>query len=849
MHLFDARYSTGQYTATDITWKGNSAAGATVKATPARDFYFELRREGDTMVHSAVSKNAEWSYTYGQTANIGTIFHLLGGVFMKSLNLSEWGGFTDMNIPTLPILEELILGKVGSSYTLTELVIGTKLPMLKMLDIRNYTKLSALDLSGCNRIEEVNASGCAALSTISFVEGCPLRKLYLPANYQTLTLRSLSNLTKSNIIFQNKNNIRGLWVDNCAQIDGFEMFKELFNLGNLKYVRLSGLSLEGTGSDLAAWFDSGLGGIDADGNTVGKCKLIGTYKLTKYLDDATHAKYVAHFDELNIRQPQYTMIEFDDSVADDKNVSNLDNGKGYKYGNDYQPSAHVSTILSKRFRCLGKQGTEGKMTIYPLHNANSNYYADAANIENCTPAQLNSTEGDAFVYEPRYWYKGINDFLNKKHYSCYSTNTDMPDRPTATVITYDELIAQKSVMTGYKLMVGKPDIASSLSADSKYLVVEIDVSKHKKVRFPTAAYTLLASGIFTDAGGNILSSLTISTLELKFEDGMYLIADIPQSAAKLHFTIHKDAEFDCVVLSNSDKIEDMEPDWCLHEECLIGLFESSIINSKLRSCITGGASVANLSWTDFNYYSTQRKMQQIDYEMHKHLTNLFFAAYGRRDSQAQCGAGSNTNMRITGGTAPYGMVDTIGFDAAKAIDNTLTPTVSADTGPQYSWYKAIVDGNATIIRINNSCCLGYEDIYGDKYEMMDNVSLPNDAGNVFKWLITMPDGSQRKVKGSQVSGNFITSVAHGKFMDVIPVGTAAGSSSTHYCDMYYVSSSASRVVFRSCSSAYSNGGVSSASAYYDSSSTSAYVGSRLAFRRQIVKAQSVAAYKAVVEIA
>ena len=56
MGLFDARYSTGQYTATDISFKGNSAAGATVKATPLRDFYFEFRREGDTMVHQRLLK-------------------------------------------------------------------------------------------------------------------------------------------------------------------------------------------------------------------------------------------------------------------------------------------------------------------------------------------------------------------------------------------------------------------------------------------------------------------------------------------------------------------------------------------------------------------------------------------------------------------------------------------------------------------------------------------------------------------------------------------------------------------------------------------------------------------------
>jgi hypothetical protein len=293
----------------------------------------------------------------------------------------------------------------------------------------------------------------------------------------------------------------------------------------------------------------------------------------------------------------------------------------------------------------------------------------------------------------------------------------------------------------------------------------------------------------------------------------------------------------------------MEPDWCLHEECLIGLFESSIINSKLRSCITGGASVANMSWTDFNYYSTQRKMQQIDYEMHKHIANLFFAAYGRRDSQAQCGAGSHTYSRIVGGTASYGMTDSIGFDAAKLIDATLTPALVDGINPQYSWYKAVVDNRETIIRINNSCCLGYEDIYGDKYEMMDNVSLPNNSGNTYKWLITMPDGSQRKVKGASSSDIFITALAHGKYMDVIPIGNTAGSSSTHYCDKFYVSGSVSRVVFRSCGYAGSSGGVSMAVADVVSSSASASIGSRLAFRRQIVKAQSVAAYKAVVEIA
>lgn len=45
------------------------------------------------------------------------------------------------------------------------------------------------------------------------------------------------------------------------------------------------------------------------------------------------------------------------------------------------------------------------------------------------------------------------------------------------------------------------------------------------------------------------------------------------------------------------------------------------------------------------------------------------------------------------------------------------------------------------------------------------------------------------------------------------------------------------------------GGVSNAHASNDASHTSAIVGSRLAFRGKIVRAQSVAAYKAIREVA
>ncbi|MEO3185910.1 hypothetical protein ABHC72_20795, partial [Parabacteroides distasonis] len=74
-----------------------------------------------------------------------------------------------------------------------------------------------------------------------------------------------------------------------------------------------------------------------------------------------------------------------------------------------------------------------------------------------------------------------------------------------------------------------------------------------------------------------------------------------------------------------------------------------------------------------------------------------------------------------------------------------------------------------------------------------------------------------------------------------------GSSSTYYCDKYYISTAASRVVFRGCSGANAVGGVSCASANSDASYSYSDIGSRLAFRGRIVKAESVEAYKALSE--
>ena len=792
-------------------------------------------------------------YVYGASRILGLDLTDVSHAILQTLNLNN-----------CTALRTLDVSCSATQTTLNALLVNNcrNLRELNMTGLKS-SSFTGMDLSGNTKLETFRA-GKSALTGVSFAQGAPLYTCVLPATLQTLELRYLNKLMNSRLTLEGTSNITRLVVDNCAQLS----WQPLYNrCANVKYLRVTGIDLEGDGSLLRTLLK--VGGVDENGGNVDTCRLVGTYRLTHYIADEDYGILQAHFPELNIIQPQYTMIEFDDSVSDDANVSNLDNGTGYKYGTDYVPSGHITTILKKRHRVLAKvtkkptsenitiagvettmNNLDGEMTYYPLHDENSNYYADQPDVKNCTEAKLDGSEGDWMMLEPHYWSKGINDYLNDKHYSCYSSNASMPDKPSVDILTLEDIVSTGQYKKGYKIMSGKNTLTNSYSADANYSVCQVGVTGYKKVRFPSVPGTNLVGSVFTDASGTVISSIVVSTLSNRIEAGMYLISDVPTGAVALNFSILNTAEFDKVVLSNSDKIEDMEPDWVENDEYLCAVVGSSVVGSKLRSCITGGSTTASMTWTDFHYYSVQRGMQQIDPLMHSHIANLFYAKHGRRDSQSQCGSGQHTTARITGGTAAHGMEETIGFDEAKSINNSLVPSLIDNINPQFAWYKETDGfGALSVKQVNNICCLGYEDIYGNKYEMMDRVDLPNDSGNAGKWRIWMPDGTRRFVKGTTSSGLWITAVAHGKYMDMVPVGTVAGSASTHYCDIYYISTATLRVVCRGCYNASAYGGVSMANASYDSSNSYAYVGSRLAFRGRIVKAPSVVAYKSLNEIA
>lgn len=790
-------------------------------------------------------------YIYGASRIMGLDLTDVSHAILQTLNLNNCSALRTLDVScgqTQTTLNALLVNGCRNLRTLN--MTGLKSGSFTGIDLSNNTKLETLK------------AGKTALTGVNFAQGAPLTSVTLPSTLQTLELRYLNKLRTSGLTLEGTSNITRFVVDNCPGIDWQTLYARCTNV---KYLRVTGIDMEGDGSLLASLMQTG--GVDENGGNVESCRLVGTYRLTRYVDDETYAAYIEHYPELNIVQPEYTMLESDESVADDANLSNLDNGTGYKYGNDYKPSGHVAAILKNRHRVLAKvtkkattrnvnianvetvvNNLDGEMTYMELDDKDSTKYADG------TPAKLDGSEGDLMMHEPFFWSKGINDFLNSRNYSCYSSKDKdhMPAVPNVDVLTLDDIKAVQGGYTkGRKVMSGRDTITNAMSTDSSYSVCVVDVSKHKRVRWPSVPGTNLVGSAFADVNGNVVKSIVVPTLENRFEAGMYLISDVPEGAKTLYFSILNTAEFDKVVLSNSSKIEDMEPEWFANEEHLCAVVGSSVVGSKLRACITGGSTTASMTWTDFHYYSVQRGMQQIDALMHFRIANLAYAKYGRRNMQEQCGAGSHTNMRTTGGTMSRGMQDTIGYEGAKAINPNVTNSlVDENRVHQYAWYVDKDEyGAAKVTQVNNICCLGYEDIYGHKYDMMDGVDLPNTSGNEGKWRIWMPDGSTVMIKGTTNSGNWITAVAHGRLMAVVPVGSMNGSSSTYYSDMYWISTATGRVVYRGCYSAYAYGGVSSASASSDASSAYSYVGSRLAFRGKLVRAQSVAAYKALSEAA
>lgn len=738
------------------------------------------------------------------------------------------------------VLRELNLQSSGSGSTGWWLVLNA-CKSLRRLNVRNQAQAKTgsntskeLDLSNQTKLEYLDARG-TQVESVNFAQGAPLTTAYLPRTLTTLKLEYLSKLMPTRLYIESFANVNTFIFSGCPNLDWQSL---LDKCTNVKRIRVTGIDMDGDGSLLDKYITAG--GVDADGNYTDTCAFVGSYRLTRFVDDATYAAYVAHFPELNITLPEYTTIKFDDSVSDSANISNLDNQTGYDFDKAFVMSGHVAKIDGKRHRVLTKKTGSGEVTVCQLHDKNSNYFADADDVSKATAAVLTGAMGDVMLHEPHYWYKGVNDYLNKAKYAHYSSNDNCPKKAESVKIELSDMKVKK----GYAIRssVDYTTVAEAEAPMTNDSYVTVDIKGYKQVRYPSLPSALYGA-IMLNAEGKVVKRMK-ATSDSGIREGCYCFTSIPDDAVTLVFTIANSAPFDYVLLTKSDKVEAIEPDWVEHMECLVGVYEALLRDDFLYS-ISGVQSTASVTCPDFKVYARNRGKgyQLIDWEMHKDIANLFFAKYGERDSQGTCGPGTHTNGRATGASDATGMQDT----KPTAKDGDTPPAVKDGYYPNANAYVLKNEDDETRTAIGSPVCMGYENLYGNKAEWMEVEY--NKTTVDYIWRSMMPDGSERQIQGIKQQGDlYPKNVIHGRFMDIV-TAQSGGSQTSYYYDNFYQSGSTARVVFRSYSNADASGGVSYAYSNYDSASVSALVGSRLAFRGVIKVATSVSAFIAIQAVA
>ena len=833
--LLDAKYETGNYTSDNIDLymsRLGSDPQSKMEITASEIYYFGYGTNNSPSIQASqeADKNGVVELLFNNAFSLNDPVRIYGASRIKKLKTDTAGEqlVSNINLNKCVQMRELDMSTIGTGSD-----VYVSLDACKQLQIVNFSGQSLirtgsqasteLNMDNQTKLKMFNANNTTVKSVV-FAQGAPLESVKLPATLTSLKLEYLPKLTMDNLSVQGYSNIESFVFSGCPNLDWETL---LSRCANVKRIRVTGIDMEGDGALLEQYMTKG--GIDADGNATDTCSLVGTYRLTRYIDEDVYQSYVEHYPELNIQLPEYTMIEFDDTVADSANITNLDNKTGYEYNKTYIPSGHINKILSQRHRVLAKKTAAKEVTICQLHDEDSNYYADSANTNTATPANLKGSEGNVMLYEPHYWYKGVNDLLNKKKYSLYSSNENCPSSSGEYVkLTESEL--SKKIGYGIRSAVDYTTLETAETAVSANTIYYADVKGYKQVRYPGISSALYGA-VLLDENNNVVKRMK-ATSENGIINGMYLFTSIPENAVRLAFTfVNTGADFDYVLLTKSDRLEAIEPDWVESEACLIGVYEAYLKDDLLHS-ISGVISTGNISTDDFKVYAHNcgEGFQLIDWEMHKNVGNLFFAKYGERDSQGICGYGSETYQRSNGNTNICGMNDTF----AKPDDPTAKSA--------YTWDDK---QEGTIKNVSSPSVMGYENWQGNKLEWMEKAYYCHKSVD-YKYTFELPDGSTRTIPSVRVSGSYLypISVIHGRYMDTICAREGA-SSTTHYHDATYQQASTARVVARSYGNANASGGVS----FANSSDGSAYVyasgGSRLAFRGKIKWASSVNVFRAI----
>ena len=616
--------------------------------------------------------------------------NLYGASRMAGIDLSEVSAYIvgTANFDRCTQLRALDLSCSTGQQTLTAITLGacSQLEQLKVAGLK-APSLRSLDLSANSRLKSLDASN-TGITDITLASGAPITELRLPDTLTTLRLVHLPLLSREGLKGLRADGITRLWFEGCPLISWEQLLEEL---SAVTHLRIVGIKMEGSASWLTRFL--GKGGLSASGALTTTCALVGSYRLTEYLEEEELARLTAHFPELSIQQPEYTVIGYYNRWTSKEGLPvelsvmdkwfNRDNGTGYGTGKPYKPSGHILRIAAARHRWRGIEARRGEMVVYQLRDEHSGYYADATELKRCTPSDLSSAEeGGLWVNEPHYWYKGVHDGETGTDYHVYSSLLERPRMPEGKLYTSAEVISVLKPVLQHYIRVPKGTKADgSVAVESliykhlaaytneedcnTYSYIKIPLEGYKRVRFPLCnnGYTdsddasigvqfptekqpapfqsryryergVSIAAVFTNAEGKVIRIIRLSNKEYPIMYRDY-VAAVPKGATHLYTSVLTeliDEELD-IWLTSSDKPEDWEPHWQEHQETWIAATPLHWQPGETLPSMRMGEDIpiGRRDEERWIFYLRHGHYDNVSYEDFKDLRNLLYAQIGSFD--------------------------------------------------------------------------------------------------------------------------------------------------------------------------------------------------------------------------
>lgn len=884
--LLDARYATSAFQSdnVDIVIARTSSDAVSKLTVKSGDlYYFGYGTNNNALLFGPVEAFAgdTVEMQFSQTMQASDPARVYGASRMTEIDFSQMLGQVSgsLNLGKCVMLSKLLMPLSVSPNLGVQLNFGS-IAKIEYIDLTGQTSTgtnsagTVLDVSGQSRLNTLLAGG-TALTNIVLPEGAPITTLVLPSTLTRLSLRYLPELTENGLTLQGTANVSHFSFAECPKLDWQELIAQC---PNVAYLRIEGVNGKVRPEFLERYMN--LGGINASGIETTYPVMTGKVTLTTVVTAerlaALRAKYTPG--GLDIEECQFSQYIFDDLVTDPANITNEDNQTGLDYLDDsivdmddqpnkYRASGHVQLIHDKCQLVAGRiNNRTGKMNVTKLSKDSLFETADGGSFN---PTDPNGEGFDVFLYLPRYWYKGVNEYKKARKHFFVSSKQQCPES-TAT-ITRRYLLSEILFMEGKAIdkqvvSVGDTLDNASFTTATECSVFRVEVSGMKQVRFPSMNHSYF-SHVFADEEDTVIaianlqmSDVSSNPADFMNDEGDYDFRDVPDGAKYCYFTCRNAAGRNLeAIVTDSPEVEAIEPDWVEHKPELIGVYQGfaagvttgGTATSGLRSIsgkvVSRGNNTAttNTAWQydnngnptnlptsklngtaqDFFNLASYRNVQTgvvngeystVPYETSKDMANLLMAWFGTRDIETIVGRGTSAGETT-------GVRNAIAFgDSSYYAQNQHNKMWGLEcwTGSTYEW--------------TDKGCLN-----APSFAAFKKAKRPVNSSYVSDkyYNILQQDGTERRVRAAYDGNKWQNNVARvrfGRYCDIV-VGSYAGDTSYVTCYAAYQSTHADkgRVLGRSANSANAGAGVACSSTYYASSYSGTSSGARLCFFGEI----------------